>query len=124
MAYGAGVVAARQCGAAELVDARPYAVGSIHGTYERFPHLTMLLPAMGYGSAQRHELEETINRVPADLVLVATPVDLGRILKLNKPYVRVGYEIEELTHPDISEILSDFTARYKKEEREGTPVKI
>jgi predicted GTPase len=124
MAYGAGVVAARQCGAAELVDARPYAVGSIHGTYERFPHLTMLLPAMGYGSTQRHELEETINRVPADLVLVATPVDLGRILKLNKPYVRVGYEIEELTHPDISEILSDFTARCEREDREGAPVKV
>jgi predicted GTPase len=113
MAYGAGVVAARQYGAAELVDARAYAVGSIRGTYERFTHLTALLPAMGYGAAQRHELEETINRVPADLVLVATPVDLGRILKLNKPCVRVGYEIEELTRPSIAEILSEFTRHHE-----------
>lgn len=125
MPYGAGVVAARQCGAAELVDARPHAVGSIRGTYERFTHLTTLLPAMGYGDAQRHELEETINRVPADLVLVATPVDLGRILKLNKPCVRVGYEIEELTRPSIAEILSEFTRHHEVQTegagRTGTP---
>jgi predicted GTPase len=114
MPYGAGVVAARQYGAAELVDARPYAVGSIRGTYERFTHLTSLLPAMGYGAMQCHELEETINCVPTDLVLVATPVDLGRILKLNKPYIRVGYEIEELTHPNISEILSEFTKQHER----------
>jgi len=124
MPYGAGVVAARQCGAAELLDARPYALGSIRGTYERFPHLTMLLPAMGYGDTQRRELEETINRVPADLVLVATPADLGRILKLNKPCVRVEYEVEELTHPGISEILSDFVARFEQEKRKVTPIRV
>jgi predicted GTPase len=110
MPYGAGVVAARQWGAAELMDARPYAVGSIRGTYERFTHLTTLLPAMGYSAIQRHELEETINRVPADLVLVATPVDLGAILRLNKPCVRVGYEVEERSRPTIAEILAQFTA--------------
>ena len=113
MAYGAGVVAARQCGAAELVDPRPYAVGSIRGTYERFPHLTSLLPAMGYGAIQRHELEETINRVPCDLVLIATPVNLTSILNLNKPSVRVSYEAEELTKPGLVEILTDFTAKKK-----------
>lgn len=113
MPYGAGVVAARQWGAAELVDARPHAVGSIRGTYERFTHLTTLLPAMGYSAIQRHELEETINRVPAELVLVATPVDLGAILRLNKPCVRVGYEIEERTQPTIGDVLVQFTARYE-----------
>ncbi|MGE5205692.1 MAG: cyclic 2,3-diphosphoglycerate synthase [Chlamydiota bacterium] len=113
MPYGAGVVAARQWGAAELMDARPYAVGSIRGTYERFTHLTTLLPAMGYSAIQRHELEETINRVPADLVLVATPVDLGAILRLNKPCVRVGYEVEERTQPTMGEVLAQFTARHE-----------
>lgn len=113
MPYGAGVVAARQWGAAELMDARPYAVGSIRGTYERFTHLTTLLPAMGYSAIQRHELEETINRVPADLVLVATPVDLGAILRVNKPCVRVGYEVEERTQPTIADVLAQFTARHE-----------
>ncbi len=110
MSYGAGVVAARQCGAAELVDPRPYAVGSIRGTYERYPHMTTLLPAMGYGSLQRHELEETINRIPCDLVLVATPVNLTSILRINKPSVRVSYEAEELTRPGLVEMLTEFTA--------------
>ncbi|HYL13959.1 MAG TPA: cyclic 2,3-diphosphoglycerate synthase [Terriglobales bacterium] len=113
MSYGAGVVAARQCEASELVDPRPYAVGSIRGTYDRYPHLTSLLPAMGYGAIQRHELEETINRVPCDLVLVATPVNLTSILNLNKPSVRVSYEVEELTKPGLVEILTEFTARRK-----------
>lgn len=109
MPYGAGVVAARQCGAAELVDPRPYAVGSIRSTYERYSHLTSLLPAMGYSAIQRHELEETINRVPCDLVLVATPIDLGHLVKLNKPSLRVTYEVEDVTHPGLTEIMSEFT---------------
>lgn len=109
MHYGAGVVAARQNGADELVDPRPYAVGSIRGTYERYSHLTSLLPAMGYSAIQRHELEETINRVPCDLVIVATPIDLGHLIKLNKPSLRVTYEVEDLTHPGLTEILAQFT---------------
>jgi predicted GTPase len=113
MPYGAGVVAARECGAAELVDPRPYAVGSIRGTFQRFPHLTSLLPAMGYSAMQRHELEETINRTPCDLVLVATPVDLGKIVRLNKPSVRVGYEVEERTLPGIVEALAAFSRKHK-----------
>ena len=108
MPYGAGVVAARQCGAAELVDPRPYAVGSIRSTYERYPHLTSLLPAMGYSAMQRHELEETINRVPCDLVFVATPIDLAHLVKMNKPSLRVTYEVEDLTHPGLTEVLATF----------------
>jgi len=110
MPYGAGVVAAREFGAAERVDPRPYAVGSLRETFARFPHLNGLLPAMGYSDAQRRELEETINRTPADLVLVATPVDLARLLRLNKPSLRVGYEIEDRTRPGLGEILAEFTA--------------
>lgn len=116
MPYGAGVVAARQCGAAELVDPRPFAVGSIRGTYERYPHLTSLLPAMGYSAIQRHELEETINRVPCDLVLVATPIDLGHLVKLNKPSLRVTYEVEDVTHPGLAEILGEFVRHHAKVE--------
>jgi predicted GTPase len=111
MPYGAGVVAARQLGAAGRVDPRPFAAGSIRETFERFPHLNALLPAMGYSEAQRKELEETINRTPCDLVLVATPVDLARLLRLNKPSLRVSYEIEERTRPGLGEILAEFTAR-------------
>jgi predicted GTPase len=111
MPYGAGVVAARKFGAAERVDPRPYAVGSIRETFERFPHLERLLPAMGYSQTQCRELEETINRTPADLVLVATPVNLGRLLCFNKPGLRVSYEIAERTRPTLREILTEFTAR-------------
>jgi predicted GTPase len=112
MPYGAGVVAARQCAAAELVDPRPFAVGSIRGTYERYGHLTSLLPAMGYSAMQCHELEETINRVPCDLVLVATPIDLGHLVKMNKPSLRVTYEVEDLSHPGMAEILTRFTREH------------
>ncbi|MGO9124879.1 MAG: cyclic 2,3-diphosphoglycerate synthase [Terriglobales bacterium] len=115
MPYGAGVVAARQWGAAELVDPRPYAVGSIRGTYERYPHLTNLLPAMGYSAIQRHELEETIRRTPCDLVLVATPIDLARVIKLDRPNLRVTYEVEELTKPGLAETLAEFLHEHEPE---------
>lgn len=114
MPYGAGVVAARQCGAAELVDPRPFAVGSIRSTFEHCKHLTNLLPAMGYSSMQRHELEETIRRTPCDLVVIATPIDLNRVIKIDKPNLRVTYEVEELTKPGLTEVLEQFT-------REHTP---
>jgi predicted GTPase len=112
MPYGAGVVAARQCGARELVDPRPWAVGSIRGTYERYPHLTSLLPAMGYSALQRHELEATINRVDCDLVLVATPIDLASVIKVNKPSLRVTYEVEDVTHPGLAEVLAQFKKKH------------
>lgn len=108
MSYGAGVVAARKYGAAELVDPRPYAVGSIREAYERYPHIGTLLPAMGYSQTQLKELEETINNAPADLVVVATPIHLGKILKLNKPFVRVRYELQEIGYPTLDDVLSRF----------------
>jgi len=113
MPYGAGVVAARQSEAAELIDPRPYAVGSIRTTYERYRHLTNLLPAMGYSPTQRHELEETISRTPCDLVLIATPIDLARVIKIDKPNLRVTYEVEELTRPGVSDLLARFVREHE-----------
>jgi predicted GTPase len=108
MPYGAGVVAAQQFGAEELVYPKPFAVGSIRSTYDKYPHLTNLLPAMGYSAQQRHELEETINRVPCDLVLIATPIDLARVIQINKPCLRVTYEVEDFSHPGLLDVLSQF----------------
>lgn len=108
MPYGAGVVAARQWGAAELVDPRPYAVGSIRNTFERYAHLTSLLPAMGYSTMQRHELEETIRHTPCDLVLIATPIDLARVIHIARPNLRVTYQVEELTTPGICDVVGRF----------------
>jgi predicted GTPase len=113
MPYGAGVVAARQAGAAELVDPKPYAVGSIRETYEKYPHLTTLLPAMGYSAVQRAELQQTIEKTPCDLVVVATPIDLARVVILDKPSVRVTYDVEELTSPGLFSRLSKFTEQYR-----------
>jgi predicted GTPase len=88
-------------------------VGSIRDTYQRYPHMTELLPAMGYSDTQRHELEETISRTPADLVLVATPIDLSRVIRLDKPSVRVSYEVEELTTPGLSDALRKFVQAHQ-----------
>ena len=96
MTFGAGVVAARRFGAAEIVDPRPYARGELLATLARYPALERLLPAMGYGNSQMRELEETLNMMPAELVLSATPIDLRRVIKLTKPIVRVRYELEEV----------------------------
>lgn len=111
MPYGAGVVAARHYGAAELIDPRPFAQGSIRGTFKKFTHLHNLLPAMGYSDTQRHELQETIEKVPCDLVLIATPIDLARVVKINKPTLRVGYEIEEQSKPTLRQVLTEFTSK-------------
>lgn len=105
MAYGVGVVAAKKCKAKELIDPRPFAVGSIKETFVKFKHLTNLLPAMGYGEEQRKELEETINKSDAETVVIGTPVDLGRLLKINKPATRVSYYLDEIGKPDLEEIL-------------------
>ena len=113
MPYGAGVVAANRYHAAALVDPRPYAVGSIQKTFDKFPHLWRVLPAMGYSDTQRHELEETIKRVPCDLLVVATPIDLARTIKLEKPNVCVRYEIEEIGAPAISPLIEQFTELHK-----------
>jgi predicted GTPase len=105
MAYGAGVIAARQLGAGEIVDPRPYAVGSIAATFDKYSHLADLLPAVGYGKEQIEELEKTINKVPCDLVLIGTPIDLRKVLNINKPAVRVKYDLEELTSPSLEQLL-------------------
>jgi len=99
MAYGAGVVAAKRFGAAEIVDPRPYAVGSILNTYKKYPTTGQVLPAMGYGDQQMRELEETINATPCDMVIIATPIDLGRLLKIYRPYQRVNYELQVIGRP-------------------------
>lgn len=95
MAYGAGHVAAKRLGAREIVDPRPYAVGSIKRTFEQYTHISEILPAMGYGEKQMAELEKTINSTPCDLVMIGTPMDLSRLLKINKPTVRVTYDLHE-----------------------------
>jgi predicted GTPase len=95
------------------VDPRPFALGSIQKTFEKFSHLGKVLPAMGYSEIQRHELEETIRRVPCDLVLVATPIDLSRAIRLEKPYVRVRYEVEEIGRAAITELIEEFTEAHR-----------
>jgi len=105
MAYGAAWVAARRFGAAEIVDPRPYAVGTIKATYAKYPTTGAVLPAMGYGNQQTRELEETINRSDADLVLIGTPIDLNRIIKITKPSQRVRYELQEIGQPTLEDLL-------------------
>jgi predicted GTPase len=108
MAYGAGVMAARKYGACELVDPRPYAVASIQATYEKYPDIGILLPAMGYGEKQIKDLEKTINKTECDLVIIATPIDLGRLIKINKPSVRVEYYLDEIGRPNLEDVLKKF----------------
>jgi predicted GTPase len=105
MAYGAGVVAARRFGASAIVDPRPYAVGSILETYKKYPTTGNVLPAMGYGQEQVAELQQTINNTDCDLVIVATPIDLQRVLTIDKPSQRVRYEIQEIGRPDLADVL-------------------
>ncbi|MFP3899079.1 MAG: cyclic 2,3-diphosphoglycerate synthase [Dehalococcoidia bacterium] len=108
MSYGAGTIAAQKGGAAELVDPRPYAVDSIAQAFKNYPNIGALLPATGYGAQQLKHLEATINRTDCDAVLVATPIDLSRIIDIRKPSTRVFYELEEIGSPNLSEIVSDF----------------
>lgn len=108
MTYGAGTVAARKFGAGELIDPRPWAVGSIKETFEKYSHLTNILPAMGYGEKQIRELEQTIDAIDCDLVIAATPIDLTRILKIKRPAVRVGYELQEIGSPTLDDVLARF----------------
>lgn len=105
MTYGAGVVAASKYGASELVDPRPYTVASITETYRKYPDIGTLLPAMGYGPKQVKDLEQTINRTKADSVIIATPIDLRKLVKINKPTVRVGYELQEIGQPDLDNVI-------------------
>jgi len=106
MPYGAGTVAAKRLGSKEIVDPKPYAVGSIADAYKKYTHLGPILPALGYRDQQIQELERTINTTPCDVVVVGTPIDLRRVLNLNKPTVRVRYELQEVGSPNLEEILS------------------
>ena len=106
MKYGAGVVAAQKYGAKEIVDPRPYAIGTIKDTYTKYPEIGTLLPAMGYGKKQIQELEDTINAVDCDIVIIGTPIDLSRIIKINQKSIRVKYELQEIGKPNLEEVLS------------------
>ncbi len=108
MAYGAGALAARQYGAAELVDPCPFAVGSLKRVFENYPHLTQVLPAEGYFPEQLKDLEATIQRTPCDLVLVATPIDLTRLITISQPVLRVTYRVEDWGEPRLEQVIEDF----------------
>ncbi len=108
MTYGAGVVAALRMGAEELVDPRPWATGRIAETFELYPEIGTLLPAMGYGTEQVADLEKTINAVDCDVVVIGTPIDLTRIVKIQKPTVRIQYELQEIGEPDLPQLLKRF----------------
>jgi predicted GTPase len=107
MTYGAGVVAARRAGAASMVDPRQWAAGTIKQVYEKYPHIGHLLPAMGYSDQQRQDLADTINASDADVVLIATPIDLRKVCDIHKPVVRASYELEEVSTPNLKEVLTE-----------------
>jgi predicted GTPase len=108
MTYGAGALAARQYGAAELVDPRPFAVGSLKAVFEAYPHLTQILPAEGYFPEQLKDMEATIQQTPCDLVLVATPIDLSRLIRISQPVLRVSYRVEDWGEPTLKQVIEGF----------------
>jgi predicted GTPase len=110
MRFGAGTVLARKYGAREVVDPRPYAVGTLATTFETYPNVGALLPAMGYGTVQVHDLEATIARVPCDVVVVGTPIDLSRLITIAQPIVRVRYDLQEIGKPDLVDVVGRFVA--------------
>ncbi len=112
MPYGAAYIAVRKHGGT-IVDPRPFAVGSIRDTFQKYTHLREVLPAMGYGKKQIQELEETINKSDVDSIVVGTPIDLTRILKMNKPSTRVKYDLQEIGKPDLTDVLADFVKKHK-----------
>jgi predicted GTPase len=106
MEYGAGVLAARRFGAAEIIDPRPYTVDSISATYRKYPKIGHLLPAMGYGEKQLRDLQKTVDKVDCDAVVIGTPIDLGRLLKFKVPATRVRYELQEIGLPNLEKTLA------------------
>jgi predicted GTPase len=113
MKIGAGVVAAKKFGAKELVDPRPYTVGRMSETFVLYPNIGTLLPAMGYGDEQLKDLEKTINRTDCDSVIIATPIDLNRIINIKKPNTRVYYDLQEIGDPNLTQVLDEFIKKYK-----------
>jgi predicted GTPase len=114
MKIGAGVVAARKFGAAEEVDPRPFTVGKLSETFEIYPNIGKLLPAMGYGKQQLKDLEATINNTDCDSVIIGTPIDLNRIIRIKKPNTRVYYDLQEIGQPDLTGVLNDFVKKHVK----------
>ena len=112
MKLGAGTIAARRFGAKELVDPRPYAVGELIETLDTYTHIEALLPAMGYGKQQLKDLEETINKTDCDSVIIGTPIDLSRVIYINKPYTRVHYGLEEVGDLNLNMIMNDFIKKH------------
>jgi len=115
MPYGAAVIIAKNLGASEIVDPRPYAVGSIKEAYKKYPHLGALLPALGYGEKQVAELKETIDRIPCDVVVLGTPIDLRRVITIKQPTVRANYELKVLGPVSLEQILQEFLQRSEKQ---------
>jgi predicted GTPase len=113
MKLGAGVVAARKFGASVLVDPRPFTIGRLSETFRIYPNIGTLLPAMGYGDQQLHDLEETINNTDCDSVIIATPIDLNRIIKIKKPNTRVYYDLQEIGLPNLTEVIDEFIKKHK-----------
>ncbi len=113
MKIGAGIMAARKFGASELVDPRPFTVGRLSETFRIYPGIGTLLPAMGYGEQQLHDLERTINNTKCDSVIIATPIDLNRIIRIKKPNTRVYYDLQEIGDPRLSDIIGDFLKKHK-----------
>jgi predicted GTPase len=113
MKLGAGTVAAERYGAKEIVDPRPYTVGKLKDTFNIYPNIGILLPAMGYGEQQLKDLQETINNTDCDSVIIGTPIDLGRVININKPCTRVHYELDEIEGPSLNEILQNFIKEHK-----------
>jgi predicted GTPase len=114
MAFGAGTVAARKFGASEIVDPRPFAVGKLVDTYRTYPGIGVLLPAMGYGDEQVRDLEATINRVPCDTVVIGTPIDLTRLVRIEKPTVRVRYDLQEIGRPTLEDVMAPLIERARR----------
>jgi predicted GTPase len=112
MKIGAGTVAAIKFGAAECVDPRPYIVGKLAETFETYPNIGALLPAMGYGEQQTRDLEATINATECDAVVIGTPIDLNRVVKINKPNTRVYYDLQEIGFPDLDSVLDEFLEKH------------
>jgi predicted GTPase len=112
MPYGAGFIAARKAGAI-IVDPRPFAVGSIKDTFEKYCHLENVLPAMGYGKKQTDELQQTINKSDVDAIVIGTPIDLNRVIKITKPSIRVRYDLQEIGKPDLVDVLTEFVKKHK-----------
>jgi predicted GTPase len=113
MKIGAGIVAARKFGASELVDPRPFTVGKLAETFKIYPKIGTLLPAMGYGEEQLHDLETTINNTDCDSVVIGTPIDLTRIIQINKPSTRVFYDLQEIGNPNLADVLGDFVENHQ-----------